>query len=270
MVSCVPGQRARSALTGGRGRRFADVRWIASTGSTNADAIALARQNGPEGIVVVADHQSAGRGRQGRTWVAPPGSSLLLSVLLRPPAEVRDLCTMAVAVAAVDAVAEVAGLTTKLKWPNDLVWPGDGSERDRKLAGVLAESDGDAVVVGIGINVDWPEELPDDLSLVATSCNHIMGAPVDREDLLIALLQHLDLRYTPLVASSDRIPLLEAWRKRSATLGQRVRVELADGEEIVGTAIDITELGHLVVEDDLLMTQTVAAGDVIHLRAAPD
>jgi BirA family biotin operon repressor/biotin-[acetyl-CoA-carboxylase] ligase len=266
MVSCVPGQRARSALTGGRGRRFVDVRWIPSTGSTNADAISLARANAPEGIVIVADHQTAGRGRQGRTWEAPPASSLLVSVLLRPPAPVRDLCTMAVAVAAVDAIAEVAGLSCRLKWPNDLVWPGDGSERDRKLAGVLAEADGDAVVVGIGINVDWPEVLPDDLSLVATACNHVMGSAPDREDLLIALLQHLDLRYTPLVASNDRVPLLQAWRDRSATLGRRVRVELADGEEVVGTAVDVTDLGHLVVEDDLLMTQTVAAGDVIHLR----
>ena len=268
MVSGVPGGRARSQLPGGRGARFADVRWISSTGSTNADAVALARMGAPEGIVVVADHQTAGRGRQGRTWEAPPRSSLLLSVLLRPPAAVRDLCTMAVAVAASDAIKQVAGLTAKLKWPNDLVWPGDGSERDRKLAGVLAESDGDAVVVGIGINVDWPADLPPELRATAISCNHVMGETVDREDLLIALLQHLDLRYTPLKASNDRGPLLQAWRDRSATLGTLVRVDLGGGRAIHGKAIDITEAGHLVVDEDGGGRHELAVGDVVHVRPA--
>jgi BirA family biotin operon repressor/biotin-[acetyl-CoA-carboxylase] ligase len=222
----------------------------------------------PEGIVVVADHQTAGRGRQGRTWEAPPRSSLLLSVLLRPPATVRDLCTMAVAVAATDAIAQVAGLTTKLKWPNDLVWPGDGSERDRKLAGVLAESDGDAVVVGIGINVDWPADLPAELRSVAIAANHVMGEPVDREDLLIALLQHLDLRYTPLKASNDRGPLLDAWRERSATIGTHVRAELGGDRVLHGKAVDITEAGYLVVEADDGQRHELAVGDVIHVRPA--
>ena len=89
MVTCVPGERARSALAGGPGARFADVRWVDETGSTNADAMELARQGEREGIVLVADHQTAGRGRAGRTWTAPPGAGLLLSVLLRPPAPVR-------------------------------------------------------------------------------------------------------------------------------------------------------------------------------------
>lgn len=268
MVSGVPGGRARSQLPGGRGARFADVRWISQTGSTNADAIALARQGAPEGIVVVADHQTAGRGRQGRTWEAPPGSSLLLSVLLRPPAVVRDLCTMAVAVAAVDAIAEVAGLPTKLKWPNDLVWPGDGSERDRKLSGVLAETDGDAVVVGIGINVDWPAELPAALRSVATACNQVMGEAVDREDLLIALLRQLDLRYTPLKTSNDRGPLLQAWRDRSATLGTSVRVDLGGDRILHGNAVDVTAAGYLVIEDDAGQRHELAVGDVVHVRPA--
>src|SRR6187402_820221 len=132
MVSCVPGRRARSALADGPGRRFADVRWVAETGSTNADAMELVRQGEPEGIVLVADHQTAGRGRAGRTWTAPPGSGLLLSVLLRPPASVMDLTTMAVAVAAAEAVRSVVGFAPRLKWPNDLVWPGDGTAADRK------------------------------------------------------------------------------------------------------------------------------------------
>src|SRR3954452_9704987 len=134
----VPGDPARRALAG---TRFGDVRWVDETGSTNADALALARQGAPEGIVLVADHQTAGRGRQGRTWEAPAGASLLTTILLRPPAAVAGLVTMAVALAASDAVADVAGFEPRLKWPNDLVWPGDGSAPARKLAGILAEAD---------------------------------------------------------------------------------------------------------------------------------
>lgn len=285
MVTGVPGRRATSALRGGPGARFADVRWVAETGSTNADAMALARDGEPEGIVLVADHQTAGRGRAGRSWTAPPGAGLLLSVLLRPPAAVMDLATMAVAVAAAEAVEAVAGFSPRLKWPNDLVWPGDGTGTDRKLAGILAEADwptGAAisagwkqpgpservvVVVGIGINVAWPSDLPDDLAEVAVACNHVVEADVDREDLLIALLEHLGPRYEALVAG-DRAPLLDAWRSRSATLGRRVRIELG-ADDVVGTAVDITDQGHLVVDTLEGERRTFAVGDVVHLRPAP-
>ncbi len=239
--------------------------------------MALARAGEPEGIVVVADHQSAGRGRAGRTWVAPPGGSLLLSVLLRPPPSVMDLSTMAVAVAAVEALESLAGFAPRLKWPNDLVWPGDGSAGDRKLAGVLAEADwpgvkpeagmvaevGVAVVVGIGINVHWPLDVPEDLAEIAVACNHIADVAIDREDLLVAVLRHLDVHYSLLLAG-DRAPLLEAWRARSATLGRRVRVDL--GTEVVeGVAADITPAGHLVV-DTSTGPRSIAVGDVVHLR----
>src|SRR5699024_5106264 len=142
---------ARNAL---RTSRFADVRWVESTGSTNADVLDLARAGEPEGIVLVADHQEAGRGRRGRSWQAPPGRSLMTSVLLRPPAAVAGLVTMAVAVAASEAVEEHSGVTARLKWPNDLVWPGDGTAFDRKLAGILAEADWPA---GSAISDGWRE-----------------------------------------------------------------------------------------------------------------
>jgi BirA family biotin operon repressor/biotin-[acetyl-CoA-carboxylase] ligase len=285
MVTCVPGERARSLLADGAGVRFADVRWVAETGSTNADAMALVREGAPEGVVVVADHQTAGRGRAGRSWSAPPGASLLVSILLRPPAAVVDLCTMAVAVAAAGAVEEVAGIAPRLKWPNDLVWPGDGSGADRKLSGILAEADWPAgvtaasgwrepgpderigVVVGIGINVTWPTDLPDDLADIAVALNHVTGSDVDREDLLVALLRRLAGLYEPLAATRDRAPLLDAWRARSATLGRRVRVELGK-DDLVGTAVDVTDDGHLVVDTLEGERRVVAVGDVIHLRLA--
>src|SRR3546814_9247630 len=145
MVTGVPGGHARTELAG---TRFANVRWGDETGSTNADLMERARQGDAEGAVLVADHQSAGRGRAGRVWTAPPGAGLLMSILLRPPAEVMDSCTMAVAVSASEAIEEVAGFAPRLKWPNDLVWPGDGSGVDRKLAGILAEADWPAEIGG--------------------------------------------------------------------------------------------------------------------------
>lgn len=282
MVTCVPGGRARSVLAAGAGARFADLRWVAETGSTNADVLALARDGAAEGLVVVADHQTAGRGRAGRSWVAPPGASLLVSVLLRPPAAVMDLSTMAVAVAAAEAVEAVAGFAPRLKWPNDLVWPGDGSADDRKLAGILAEADWPAgstadsghrppaadervvVVVGLGVNVDWPVELPPDLADIAVACNHVTGRAVDREDLLIALLERLAAWYERLVRG-EREPLLAAWRTRSATLGRRVRVDLGR-DDVEGTAIDVTSDGRLIVETLEGARRVIAAGDVTHLR----
>ncbi len=282
MVTCVPGGRARSTLATGPGSRFADVRWVTETGSTNADAMELARQGKPEGIVLVADHQTAGRGRAGRTWIAPPGAGLLLSILLRPSAMVVDLTTMAVAVAAATAVESVAGFSPRLKWPNDLVWPGDGSAPDRKLAGILAEADWPAsssisagwrqpaageravVVVGIGLNVAWPADLPPELAEIAVAMNHVVDVPVDREDLLIALLSELGPRYEALCAG-DRAGLLDEWRRRSATLGHRVRVDLGPSD-VEGTAVDITDEGHLVVETLEGGRRTIAVGDVVHLR----
>lgn len=265
------------------GTRFGDVRWSAETGSTNSDALELARHGEPEGIVVVADHQLAGRGRRARTWVAPPGGSLLVSVLLRPPAPVAAAVTMAVAVALAEAVEAETGVRAGLKWPNDLVVD------DRKLAGILAEADWPAganisagwrpppdharvpVVVGTGLNVAWPAELPDELADVAetaTALDRLVdGAPSGlRARLLAAYLRRLDVRYGELVAEGSA-GILAAWRQRSATLGRRVRVDLG-ADDVEGMAVDVTDEGHLVVEDLGGERRSLAVGDVVHLRRA--
>ena len=266
--------------------RFTDVRRVAETGSTNSDALDLARYGVSEGVVVVADHQTAGRGRLGRRWEAPPGASLLVSVLLRPPASVADAVGLTAALAMAEAVERVCGVHAALKWPNDLVVAVDGS--DRKLAGVLAEADWPArsqasvgwspppspeaqsnerlaVVVGIGVNVNWPDELPDELAGLLTACNHLTGRPVDRDALLAAYLDRLDVRYGELLKRGGRVALVEAWRARLATLGRRVRVDLG-GEDVEGTAVDVTSEGHLVVETVAGDRRTFAVGDVVHLR----
>jgi BirA family biotin operon repressor/biotin-[acetyl-CoA-carboxylase] ligase len=242
------------------------VTWVEETGSTNADLMAAARAGAPNGTVLVADHQTAGRGRLGRTWRAPPGSALLCSILLRPaPEAVLHGAVWAVALAARQAVSELAGVEPDLKWPNDLLSGG------RKLAGVLAEgvaapddpSRLAAVVVGIGLNVGW-DEPPPEVAAGAVTVEELAGHAVDREALLHALLGAL-------------APLLELWsgavdqlhrRYRAAltTLGQAVRVTMADGD-IEGEALDVTDDGALVVRvgDDELV---VSAGDVVHLRPA--
>lgn len=242
---------------------------LAETDSTNRVVLDLARAGEPEGAVVVADHQTAGRGRLGRSWVAPPGASLLVTVLLRPTIAGADahLVTIAGALAAADACAEVAAVRPALKWPNDLVFERDGETR--KVAGLLAESVVrhdriDAIALGMGLNVQWPSPLPEELATIATALNHECGRDVGRDAVLDAWLASLAERYRRLTAPGGADALLAAYRVACATLGRAVRVELA-GETFVGTAVDLTREGHLVVDTDA-GRRTVAAGDVVHLR----
>jgi BirA family biotin operon repressor/biotin-[acetyl-CoA-carboxylase] ligase len=226
------------------GTRFTDVRWFERIDSTNRYLLACASEGAAEGVVAVADEQTAGRGRLGRTWVAPAGSALLVSVLLRPhvPADRTHLVTLAAGLAALEAVGELSGAHAGLKWPNDVVVD------DRKLAGILAEADGaGAVIVGMGCNVR-PDALAEELAPIATAID------VDRGQLLAAWLQAYDARLSAL----DSV-VAEAGA-RSATLGRRVRVELAH-ETFEGTATALTDEGFLVVD-----TRVVSAGDVVHLR----
>ena len=216
--------------------------------------------------MAVADRQTAGRGRLNRTWEAPPGSALLVSVLLRPdllPTHLHST-TMAAAVAASDACDEVAGFRPLLKWPNDVVVEG------RKLAGLLAEAElsgdhVDAVVVGMGLNVNW-DRPPPELAGTAIAASEVAGRPIDRDALLDRFLERLEEHYSALVEPGGWRGTLMNYRRLSATLGQRVRVELA-GETFTGTAVEVTGEGHLLVEVGGEVRR-VPAGDVIHLRPA--
>ena len=213
--------------------RFADIRWYAEVDSTNRVAADLARSGAPDGVVVGADHQTAGRGRRGRTWDAPSGASLRVSVLLRPaPA----LVTLAAGLAAAGACEAVAPVTVGLKWPNDLL------VGDAKVGGILTQAVAGAAVVGLGVNLAW-----------APPGAARLGAGVDRQALLDAYLAGLD-------APGD---VLARYRERCTTLGRRVRVELPDGA-FEGEATDVDEAGRLVVEG-----RPIAAGDVVHL-SVPD
>ncbi len=256
---------------------IADVRRFETIDSTNRYLLDEARAGAPEGVVAVADHQTAGRGRLGRSWEAPPAANLLLSDLARPavdPGE-RHLATTALALAALDAIGAlgVPGLSdVSVKWPNDLVDP-----TGRKLAGVLAESDlapspgagglPAPVVVGIGINVNWPgddADLPPELRGLAVSLRQLAGSPVDREALLGALLVALGPRMAELRSDAGRLRLSEELSTSCSTVGTRVRVALPDGS-FEGTATGISPEGHLVVATGEA-TRTVVAGDVVHVR----
>lgn len=270
MVTAMLDARARAVLAS---TRFSDVRWHGETDSTNREALDLARAGAPEGVVVVADHQTAGRGRLGRKWEAPPGSSLLCSVLLRPsllPDQVA-LVAMVLAISASDAVSEVAGFRPELKWPNDLVVT-QGGRGTRKLGGILSEvvlSGGvvDAVVVGLGLNLNWPSPLPEHLSAIAVSADEVAGRALDRVALLVRLLQRLEEHYGLLLEGGGGHAALVNYRRQCATLRKRVRVTLA-GEVVVGRAVDITDEGHLVVAPDgeSVTPRRITTADVVHLR----
>jgi BirA family biotin operon repressor/biotin-[acetyl-CoA-carboxylase] ligase len=228
--------------------------------STNTYLQGEARRGAPEGTVVVAEHQTAGRGRLDRRWESPPGASLLVSILFRPelgPEELH-LCAAAVALAAVVACHDVARVEPVIKWPNDLL------VGESKLAGVLAEADftngNCAVVVGIGINVGWPG--PPDVG--GTCLNQENGRENDRVVLLDALLAALAPLRVQLDHADGRRSVAGELRGRCATLGQNVRVELASGS-VEGMATDVDNAGHLVV-DSGSGPVTVLAGDVVHLR----
>ena len=240
-----------------------DVHWLDEVDSTNTYVRDRARQGAPAGMVAVADHQTAGRGRLGRRWESPPGANLLASVLLRPECGGGDvhLCSGAVALAAADACREVAGVQPVLKWPNDLLLDG------AKLAGVLAEAEFagsalTAVVVGIGLNVAWPGPA----EAGGTCLDDVGGAaqPVDRRVLLDHLLAALGPRLALLDQADGRGIMADEVRRRCATLGQEVRVVLA-GKELTGRATAIDDAGRLVVEA-AAGTRVVSAGDVVHLR----
>ncbi len=228
------------------------VEWFARLDSTNRHALEAARGGADDGLVVVADEQTAGRGRLGRTWEAPPGSSLLVSVLLRRPGD-ASRTVMAAGVALAGAVEQVAAVDVVLKWPNDLL------VGERKLAGLLAEAEGDALVVGAGCNVNW-ESFPEELTQTATACNLEAGHSVDRDALLDAFLDRL----AEALAAGDA--LVEEYRSRLATVGRTVRVEHVRGDDLVGTAVGLTDDGALVVRDDAGTDHTVVAADVHHLR----
>jgi BirA family transcriptional regulator, biotin operon repressor / biotin---[acetyl-CoA-carboxylase] ligase len=244
---------------------------VAETGSTNADLIARAT-SGEDivGTVLVAGHQTAGRGRNGRTWSALPGAQLTVSVGVSPddmPTTAWGWIPLAAGVAVVEAVAAATGVEVGLKWPNDVLGVPPGAPRGQgKVAGILAEvtTPRPVVVIGIGINVSMgADELPDP---GATSLSLLGADAPDRSALLVELLDALQRRMASLRSAGGLDPVLAAdYAARSLTIGAHVRATLPGEGEIVGEAIRIDEQGRLCIDTGAEVI-AVSAGDIVHLR----
>jgi BirA family biotin operon repressor/biotin-[acetyl-CoA-carboxylase] ligase len=227
--------------------------------STNSWLAAQARSGAPEGLVAYCDFQSAGRGRLDRQWHAPPRSSLLCSILLRPNLSVDQLQLVvgAVALSIRAALVRLCGLRPGLKWPNDLV------VGDEKLAGLLAEivttPEGPAAVVGLGLNLT---ESPQDVA--ATDVLHETGITLSARGLLDIFLEELEWRYLEILHDHGRVELRREYERALVTLGHTVRVERADGD-LVGEALGVDECGRLIVDVEG-QEMVFSTGDVVHVR----
>jgi BirA family biotin operon repressor/biotin-[acetyl-CoA-carboxylase] ligase len=247
---------AALTLAGDRAGIFArQVLWYAEVGSTNDVAGALANRGEPEGTVVVADAQSAGRGRHGRTWASPSGAGLYMSIIVRPPAHAVRLLTIAAGVALAEGIHAATGLQPLLKWPNDVYLGG------RKLAGILAEAGSSSagvqhVVVGCGLNL-MPAAYPPDVAARATSIESELGRPIDRGLVFVECLAALHLRYGEL-QSRTSAAIVARWRDRAAsTLGRRVEWDAA-GVTRHGVAEDIDDTGALLVREGAARTRVIS------------
>ncbi|MGE3509477.1 MAG: biotin--[acetyl-CoA-carboxylase] ligase [Vicinamibacterales bacterium] len=257
---------AFAAFQGRFGRLAGERRFLDIIGSTNDVVSAMAAAGAREGLVVIADAQTAGRGRRGRTWCSPPGAGLYVSLLLTPgragsdPARATALLTLAAGVALAQGVEAATGLAADIKWPNDLL------VGRRKLAGILAEGlvgggdDGLQVVLGFGINVR-PAAYPSDVSSRATSLETELGRPVDRGLVCAHTLAALSERYDDLL-NGRFDAILDGWRRRAPGChGSRVRWHDAQGMR-TGVTAGIDETGALLVQaGDAL--QRLVAGEVL-------
>ena len=258
------------------GSVWREIRVVAETGSTNADLLAVAREGAREGVVLVAEAQTAGRGRMGRRWTSPPRAGLTFSVLLRPygiPAALLGWVPLLTGTAVAAAIKAVAAVDTSLKWPNDVLAGG------AKLGGILAERSGSAVVVGIGVNVyQRRAELPGDgatsLLLETAAAGPAEASGITRPDLrarvLVGVLAALSERY---LAWRDQFSpgdaeapgLRQEYLGWCTTLGREVTVTLPGGKAVAGTAVGVDWAGRLEVST-ISGTVPVSAGDVVHVR----
>jgi BirA family biotin operon repressor/biotin-[acetyl-CoA-carboxylase] ligase len=261
---------------------------VESTGSTNADLLARALAGEPEGTVLATEHQQAGRGRLGRTWITPPRAALTFSLLVRPgvPPARRGWLPLLTGIAVAGAIASVTGVATTLKWPNDVLadqgqaGPGQGGTGTGtgtgKLVGILAEAAADAIVVGIGVNVSTQQaELPDrgPGALPAASLLTAGAKPegLDRTSLLLAILDAFERRYlTWHEAGGDpeASGLRAAYLERSGTIGRQVRAELPSGQPLSGLAVGVDADGRLLVRSSSGTDPAGAAGSVVPVAAA--
>ena len=233
------------------------VCYFSSTGSTMEEAARLAEAGCSHGTVVIADEQTAGQGRHGRRWHSEPGAGLYASIVLRPDLRPDSLpaLTLALGLAAADAIAETSGLACDLRWPNDIMLEG------RKVAGILVQLLDSVAIAGIGINVNHAA-FPPEIAAEATSLRIVSNRPYSREQLLIALLEAVD-RYGGVLAGADgRQQILTMFSRRSS-YARNKRVKVDQGQSVVeGTTAGLDPSGFLILRKDDGTEDLVLAGGV--------
>ena len=232
-----------------------------SLDSTNTLAKALAVQGAPEGTLVLAEEQRAGRGRMGRRWVSPGYMNLLFSLLLRPNIHKDQVfvTTMILALATIEAIKSRTGLTSTIKWPNDIFVAG------KKLGGILTEfsltqEEIDYVVLGLGLNVNWSPDQTEAVSNLATSILAETGSEISRNDLLVAILRIFEIYYQE-VLSGQIEDFYRTWNEASMIIGRNVEI-VSPRERTQGKALRIDRNGALVIEDDTGKEQKIISGEV--------
>ena len=230
--------------------------WHASVASTMTEAVRLATEGCASGTIVGAEEQTAGQGRYGRTWHSEPGSGLYVSFILRYPLSSNDLplMTLALGLAAADAILKTSDLACDLRWPNDVLIHG------KKCAGILTQLEGTAIIAGIGINVNH-SSFPPELASLATSLRIACGKPQSRERLLVELAHSID-SFCALLEKDGREPILAMFSRASTFVhGRRVQVDLGEST-IRGTTAGLNQSGFLILEGDDGKQNLIMAGGV--------
>lgn len=260
MSGCAAGRMdmTRESIQSGLNTAWAgrEIVFLGEVDSTNRHARMLAADGAPHGTLVIADTQSAGRGRRGRGWISPAGEGIFMSLILRPGTQAQKAARLSLltALAVCEAIRGVTGLDAAIKWPNDIVCGG------RKLCGLLLEMDAQggelrSVVAGVGVNVHQTA-FDEEIAHTASSLDLLSGKRQSRSAIVRAFLEHYEC-----AAAMDEAAMMDAYRARSATIGRRVQV-IATGETFVGTATGVTDSGTLLVEDDEGTEHEVFAADV--------
>jgi BirA family biotin operon repressor/biotin-[acetyl-CoA-carboxylase] ligase len=236
-----------------------------STDSTNIRARVLAENKAPEGTVVIAESQTHGKGRKGRSWVSSYGDTILASLILRPkiPPDKVSKITLLTAVAAAEAIIECTGLNINIKWPNDILF------RGKKIAGILTEMSMemdavDYVVVGMGLNVNTTKaSMPEAVAEIATSLAIEKGTPVPRAEIFSAFLMRFEHNYKD-VGANGFCAVIERWKQLSDFIGKKVSVDII-GKTVEGVVDDINQEGILMIRDKTGIVHEIISGDVSFL-----
>lgn len=238
-----------------------NVVFFEETGSTNVEAMRLASEGYPHGTLVVADSQTGGKGRRGRSWHTPKGSSIAMSLILKPEleAEYASMLTLVQAMAVAKAIEEICGLKAQIKWPNDILI------NEKKVCGILTEMNMEgtrisSIIIGTGINVNQ-DDFPKEISKIATSLKKESGKVQSRENLVKRICELFEEYFEMFMASKDLSGILEEYNLRLISSGRRVKV-LDPQEEFIGEALGINSQGELLVKKESGEIVKIYAGEV--------